>query len=1245
MRKFITSSLLSLALSYAASAQSSVQSFVVSPNEIQDGYIVEKVRLKYFQEPVVSMVNAQYEDLSKQSVRPENLLGPEIKIQLGKERKLPFAAISIPAYRQNEGQWQRLKAFSLNIEESAGASGNKPPAKTTGSSGSVLAAGEWYKISIKERGVYKIDYDFIKNKLGVDPSGFPSENIRIFGNGGVMLPEDNAIPVPDDLVENAIVVADGGDNKIDPGDYILFYAGGPVGWVTDPVNKTFYHQQNLYEDQSYYFLNFDQGKGLRIQSANAAPSSNVTVTSYDDYQVYEKDLVNLGKFGKNWWGEDFSTDAGKQSFRVFPFDVGPLPDTVTFRIQAGSRSAANINRFTISLNGDQVGVYNLAGRGEGLDDDAATRLITSFRRPVSGTDAEIRLDYAPGSSTARGYLDFIEVISRKPLALANGFISFRDWKSVGAGHIAAFELQSSNHKTQVWEVTNPLEPYRMNGNLSGNTYHFKQDAGVLREYVAFDESNLKTPEFIEKTENQNLRGLAQTDYIIITDSELMAAAERLADFHRQNSQLRVTVATTKQVYNEFSSGSQDIAAIRNFVRMFYQRAGNDTLEMPRYLLLFGDASYDYKKRVPGNTNLVPTWETPESESAITSYCTDDFFSFLDDHENINSTGLINTMDIGVGRLPVKDIEAANKIVDKIISYSSPASLGPWRISATIMADDGDVNGHMEDGEVMAATINQNTNLYNETKVYVSALPVISTPGGTRCPDANKLINDQVYKGTFLMNYSGHGSITTLASERILTQDDFNTWKNRNQLPIMVTATCTFSKFDDPAYVSAGEQLIVKPDGGAVALFTTTQLVYKHLNTTMNVDFLNSFFRQYNGRWPSFGDAIRIAKNKTYALRNRSLENFQKFVLLGDPAMMPAFPKHKIETEAILDGNTFQPVDTLKALGKYQITGSVKNIQGNVLGDFNGRVYVTIYDKPRISTTLTGPQRNFEVRNNIIYKGKATVNNGLFAISFIAPKDLNYDFGKGKISYYAENGITDGAGSDTSITVGGFSDVIAEDTEGPVVKPFMNDSLFKDGGITGSSSVLYVQLFDESGINVSGNSIGHDLTAVLDGNISQPYVLNDYYETAPNDYKRGYVFFPVSGLADGKHSIRVKAWDMFNNSGEGEVNFEVYNGKVVRLQNLLNYPNPFRDQTRFLFEHNHPGELLDVRINIYSTSGYLVRNIEEHFTPGGSRSAEILWDGTDNNGAKLPAGIYIYRLNLATSKGIEATGYQKLVLIR
>jgi hypothetical protein len=746
--------------------------------------------------------------------------------------------------------------------------------------------------------------------------------------------------------------------------------------------------------------------------------------------------------------------------------------------------------------------------------------------------------------------------------------------------------------------------------------------------------------------NQNLHGLGQQDYVIIAHEEYMEAANRLADFHRGNG-LRVAVVPVGQVYNEFACGAKDISALRDFLRMFYDRAGTDESQMPKNLLLFGQASYDYKNIIPNNARIVPTYETPESLWANVGYCSDDFFGILDSTEFIDTGNAL--LDIGVGRLPATTVAEANDMVNKILRYKSPQALGPWRLNNIYVGDNEDGAGnHMLDADSMSKVVLASSDLYSSVKVYLDNMNTISTPGGQRSPDANKAINDNIYKGTFLFNYSGHGSIYTLSKKRVLTQDDFKNWKNPYKLPVMITATCDFSRFDNPALQSAGEKLMIKGDGGAIALVTTTQVVYAEPNKRFNSAYLKFQFQKKTDGWHSFGDAFRISKNSVLDVTS---SNSRKFALLGDPALIPDFPRYNVATDSIremTDGGSIH-ADSVKSLGTYQVYGSVRDDAGNVMHDFNGKVNISFYDKPQIISVRTANSgntyRKYNVQNNLIYKGIATVKNGAFNFSFITPKDINYDFGKGRISYYADNGATDASGSDASITVGGFSDNATTDNDAPVVRPFMNDSLFRDGGITGPNSVLYAIITDESGINISGNAVGHDLTAVLDDVVEVPYVLNDYYETAPNTYKRGYVNFPITGLTNGKHTLRVKAWDVFNNSGEGVVHFEVVDGSIVRVQNLRSYPNPFRDITHFVFDHNHPNEPLKATIHIFNTAGALVSTLEQSFTPTGSRSAEVTWDGTDKGGAKLPAGVYPYRIRIATETNTEDLGYEKVVLIR
>jgi hypothetical protein len=1237
-----------LLLGGASPALATVHTYQVKPEDIRGGYIIQQVNTSA--NANIQLVNAQYTAVASlpKGVTPAE--ADKFTKRSGVERKQAFVILQIPAYsRHSSGSFGVLSSYSLDVPDAAPVAASPAAYAKTAASNSPLSSGTWFKIAVPQRGVYKIDQAFIKS-LGVNTDNISSASIRLLGNGGAMLPESNATPQFLELKENALWINDGGDGVLNSNDFVAFYTPGPTRWDKDEAGHRFIHQNHLYADSSYYFLSFDAGAGKAIGNSTAPASATVSVSSFNDYVAHEVDKYNPGHFGKEWWGEKFGSTADALASRTFSFPLNSTVDSIGVRLIAASRSTVAGNRMTVALNNTTIANFLFGTVSLAEDDSPVARGIIDARLPLGSSTADFNLTYDAQAIDAIGYLNYIELNWRRPLTMSGGNLTFRDWNSVGSGAVAGYSISGATGATQVWDVTDPTEPVRVEGSLAGNTYTFNQYASNLHEFVALDGSSFLAPVKLGKIENQNLSTEDAPGMVIVTHPDFLAAANRLANYHRDHDALRVMVATTDQVYNEFSSGAQDIGGIRNMMRHYYLAAGTDTTRMPRYLLLFGDASYDYKDRITNNGNFVPTYESNESMNPLYGYTVDDFFGFLDDSEDIGDYGIINTLDIGVGRIPVTTETSAEAMVDKIISYSAPASLGPWRLTNTYVGDNEDGAGeHLEDAEIIAHTVDAMSPFSNDFKVYLDNLPFVSTPGGQRSPDANKAINDQIFKGTFLINYTGHGSTTTLAHERILTKEDFSKWKNINKLPFMITATCDYARYDDPSSVSNGEGLVLKADGGTIAMLTTTGPVYASINEDINKQFLEAQYTQINGIWQTFGDAMRHGKNETYKNPSSSFQliNFYRFTLLGDPAVQPAFPKHRIATDAITAMGSTQPIDTMRALGAYTVSGHIEGTNGNLLTDFNGRAYVTIYDKPRLInlvTKETNTFRSYNMQDNIIFKGLTTVTNGRFSCSFIAPKDMSYEFGQGKISYYAENGITDAAGMDTTMVIGGFSDGAITDDDAPIVKPFIGDTLFRDGGITGTNTLLYVQLSDNSGINVSGNSVGHDLVAVLDGDEQHPYVLNDYYQTESNTYKRGRVSFPISGLSDGLHSIRVKAWDVYNNSGEGTVRFVVGTGGF-QIQNLMNYPNPFTDVTHFIFEHNHPGETLKVQIAIYNTAGVPVRMIDQSFTPSGSNSNEITWDGTDANGARLPSGVYPYRMILSTEQGVQGSTYQKLVIVR
>lgn len=1225
--------------------------FQVAKDNIHGGYVSEKVWLKNYATPTVIIKDISYQTNVPLPANTQTGNPSDIKIQLGMERKRPFAVISVPAYQAGNTATtaNQVSSFDLDITEAEAPLNNLAAKTTTTTNTSVLATGTWYKIAITKTGFHKLDAAFF-SAMGISLSDINPANIRIVGNGGNMLSEDNAQPRIDDLAENDIWVNDGGDNVFNSGDYVVFYGVGPTGWKKDSLNQKFTHFNNLYSDTAYYFVSINSGSGSRIQTQSTIPVANTTANGFNYYDVNDVDLVNPTGYGKTWLGEKFSPDINITT-KSFNFDLGDNIANLSCKVAFACTQTGYNSFFTTNLNGTDLGtrIFN----NSTVDDQILTSLAPEWNVPCNSNTANFTISFYASSSapSAKGYLNYIEINGRRSLTVTTNQLNFRDWQTTGAGKIASYTLANANGFTKVWDVTNPQKPILMQGNLSGSTFTFTQYANSLHEFAAMNSDVLFTPSYVGTVPNQNLHGIGPVDMIIVADPSFVSAATTLANYHLSHDNLHTAVVTTSQIYNEFSSGAQDISAIRDFARFLYKNAGADTTKMPKYLLLFGSASYDYKHRVANNCNLVPTFEAANDSDDINSFLSDDFFGFLDDSENIENINVINALDIGIGRISARNANVAMDVVNKIIHYKSTATLGPWRLATMFVADNWDAAGfHLGDAETVASTLTQATsNLYNYQKVYLDVIPIITTPAGNRCPNANTAINDQIYKGTFMMNYNGHGRHDLLAHERILTQDDYNLWSNVNMLPFMVTATCDFGQFDHPEFISAAEQMLFDTKGGVIAMVTTTQSVYSSYNISMNAEYVAAqYTKNANGKWNTFGDAVRIGKNMTYSHSHSmsELSNFRKWALLGDPALTPDFPENKVVLDSILDGATLEVADTVKALGKYTIKGSIRDNNNSILTGFNGTLTMSFYDKARTVSFGSGSSyQKFSIQDNLVYKGKVSVTNGLFTITFITPKDINYYFGKGKISTYAENGITDAAGMDTSLVLGGFSDNPVVNTDAPIVRPYINDSAFINGGITGSNTSLYVVLNSATGINVSGYSVGHDLTGVLDGNIELPYILNDYYETAPNTYQLGFVTYPLIGLAEGLHSIKVKAWDVNNNVGEGTIDFMVIQGQIVAIQNLGNYPNPFSNSTHFVFEHNHPDEQMDVQIEIYNAAGALARNIRETITPSGSRSSDITWDGTDNNGSQLPSGLYVYRLNISTEKGYKSAAYQKLVIIR
>ncbi len=601
------------------------------------------------------------------------------------------------------------------------------------------------------------------------------------------------------------------------------------------------------------------------------------------------------------------------------------------------------------------------------------------------------------------------------------------------------------------------------------------------------------------------------------------------------------------------------------------------------------------------------------------------------------------------------------MVDKIINYeTNPATFGDWRNRIAFIADDEDGNLHIRDTDSKIAdlTEKQYPN-FNQEKIYLDAFPQVSTAGGEGFPLATEAIDRNIFRGVLAVNYLGHGGSKGWAQERVLDKDrgDIRQWNNFDKLPVFITATCSFAGFDDRNQVTAGEEVLLTPDGGGIALLTTVRAVFASSNARLVQTVFDTMFTKINGDLPALGQIMQFGKNSS-TIGNGA--NSRKFMLLGDPAMQLALPRHNVLTTHIngVDVRT-NPADTLRALQKVTIEGEIRDDNGQLLTNFNGEVFPTIFDKEVPYTTLSqdpgSPPFDFTLQKNIIFKGRASVRSGRFQFTFVVPKDINFTFGKGRISYYAADKTSrmDAAGHSEDIIIGGTDTDALADDEGPQVDVFMNSEDFVFGSITNESPTLLVKLTDDNGINIAGNSIGHDLEGILNENTKETIVLNDFYESELDDYTRGEVRYPLSSLKDGRYQIRVRAWDVANNVSEGYTEFVVASSSEVALKHVLNYPNPFVNTTCFQFEHNLANQELDVLINIYTVSGRLVKTLEKRIFADGfivANNSCIEWDGTDDFGDQLARGVYIYRvhvraINTGTTERSGESDFEKLVILK
>lgn len=1202
------------------------------------------------------MLNAKELELINPDYVPSQL---EYAIGNSEARGTRYIEFSMSPVVGKNGVYQKVKSFEIQYQYGGAARRNDPP----GIFNSVLAEGNWYKFKVEKTGIHKIDKSFL-SQIGMNVDGIDPRTIKIYGHGGQSLPLLNSENRSFDLPENAIQLIGEDDGHFDSDDYILFYATGTLGYVLDNDSHI-----NPYADESFYYITAGGAPGKRVQNmTEPSAAAGYIFDTFDDVAFHEKDEENPTKLGRVWYGNRFDVKREQEFDFQFPNIVASQPMKVTIKTGAASESATSM---VVSINGIAQPAINYTRLRSGVF--LSTRDFIGDV-PATTPDVKVKMTYNnSGNPSSVAYLDYIRIEAMRQLKGVDGQLAFRFKKAKDLMGVGEYRISNASQFTQVWDVSDPTFITAKLNAASSDIFVFKQHLGEKKEYVAINPNDYYLPVKIQNSRiaNQNLKGsifkdhsgnFKDVDYLIITAPFLLQPALRLANHHANLQGLHVKVVTTDKIYEEFSSGKQDISAIRNFIRYIYYNASEPSKRL-KYIGILGDTSIDYKNRLANNNNTVPTFHTVSNTDEVNSIMSDDFYGNMGPDEGTiggnsydsdgNRKNDIDRLDIAIGRIIADNVSLANAMVDKIVAYTSKASYGNWRTNFVLVSDDVDKLGEeriQESLDQLGDEISEQKPFINVKKIHSDSYQQQTSAGGNRYPEVNEAIKSAFDVGAIVLNYFGHGGEDGLAHEAIFTKENAQELRNKDNLPCMITVTCEFTKFDNPLRITAGELTFQNTQGGAISLVTTTRAVYIDVGIQFNKRLAPYMFGYHTDIPLNPAEALRLAKNEISSPNRRAI------FYIGDPAMPLAFPKKDIVLTKMNDLPIGDVNDTIKALGRVKFEGEVRAQNGQLIPNYNGVLEVKVFDKNVMRRTLNNDNMEDRNKNPIfmdfvtlgegLFNGKASIQNGRFSFEFVVPRDIQIPVGKGRISLYAtrDNNLEDQTGVNQEILVGGLNKNAPDDTKGPEIKLFMNDESFVSGGITNNTPILVAKLFDENGINTS-SGIGHDLVAIIDGDEANPIVLNEFYQTEVDDFTRGVAKYKLKELAEGMHTLTLKAWDVYNNSSTSEIQFMVAGNDRLEISRVLNYPNPFVDYTEFWFNHNRPFEPLDVQVQIFTVSGKVVWTKNETVVNDGFLSRDIVWNGRDDFGDRIGKGVYVYKITVkSTLTNQRVEKFEKLVIL-
>jgi len=1089
---------------------------------------------------------------------------------------------------------------------------------------SKLATGKWFRFEAPEEGIYKITKSQLSS-IGLDPTTFDPRTIKIYNNGGFIVPEKVSAKRPKDLVENAILVVGEEDGVFNDADYVIFYGRGVNFWYHDTVSKKITRASNPYSFENYYWITAGGTNGKRIEKSSSENISNPTIkTTSFSYTHWDVDKINIGKSGRLFLGDDFSSNVKTRTYTT-KLD-GYIPtQPIKYNLRFVNNSSKSV---PLLIEESSTSLLSVTLPGYGNDNYTFGEVFETavqYNDQLTDGRSVLKFTYSPTSASSYGYLDYFEILYKRELKADNQPISFYSDGESGTLEYRLYNFANSDiyvynvsDFANVKLISNPVL-------LSGGEYRFQvtETTGNNSKYIALLGSEYKTPKNYTEIKNQDIRGFAQgSKFIIITHKDFFEQAERLKKYRETQSKVpfTTTIYTPDEIYNEFSGGNRDISGIRDFIKYAY-----DNWETrPGYVLFFGDGDYDYRNIEGIGKNFVPTYETVNSDYELTSFCMDDFFGYVDGDDI--------RLDLALGRLNIQTLTEASNVVNKIIDYEQNSEFGTWRNLITLVADDQTISSGYDGAE----NNEQSEDLANYyipksfdmSKIYLVNYPTVQTSLGRRKPAVNQAIIDAVNNGTLLLNFIGHGSPEVWTHEQVFVRSTtIPQFTNINYF-FLTAATCDFGYFDNPNSQSATEELMLKANSGSIGAFTSTRPVFSYQNAVLNQEFYSKLLTSSRDTMNFPFPVGRAYFQTKYVLFT---DNDQKYTLFGDPTLRLNIPHYQASIDTI-NGQSATINTQLKALSKATLKGTVRNPDNTVWQDFSGEGLITVFDSERkVPAPEVGPDFKITMMGGIIFKGRISISNGIFSSDFVIPKDISYENKNGKIVLYIFNNNTDGVGYNSNVIIGGSDSTNSDDGKGPVIEIAFDDASNISGYLINPNSKLIVKLSDETGLNTTGAGVGHKLQGILNEDDANPIDLTGYFSgDLDAGGKTGMVNYRFSNLPTGNHQISVKAWDVFNNFSTESAYFKVVAGNSLVIDNVYNYPNPFKSNTTFTFQHNIP-TAIRIKVKIYTISGRLINDIENQDT-GENRFVKIDWDGRDKDGSELANGTYLYKLIVESDDG-------------